>query len=87
MGVFSTAAGRGAKLVALLGGSWLLQGLAFPLVCVHKGKTCRRQNHHHSPVLRSPSAFSTVKVAKPFNYSAKLNTTAKKSSSLSTRGF
>lgn len=34
-----------------------------------------------------PSAFPTVKVVKPFNYSAKLSATAKESSSLSTGGF
>lgn len=36
VGVFRTAAGSVAGLVALSGGSWLLQGLAFPLVCFPK---------------------------------------------------
>lgn len=36
VGVFSTAAGSVAGLVALSGGSWLLQGLASPLVCFPK---------------------------------------------------
>lgn len=89
VGMFSTAAGRwGALLVASQEGSWLLWGLAFPLACVQKGQKQRRECHHHSAVLRSPSAFPTGKVVKPFNQSVKLSTTADlQNSSLSTGGL
>lgn len=59
-----------------LGRVLVASGPRFPTGLFPKGKTCRRQHHHHSPALGSPSAFPTGRAVKPFNLSAKLSAAA-----------